>query len=163
MRFEHGTQSFNVPAVMIVARVLDPRSKLTTAQGLDTETMCSSPSELLDVGECDEDEWHMRRALAPILFDDRTPDAPDERASAVAPVQLSSAAARKARTKRTDDSYTVQSLRQVLTNLGTITIRSRTSESGRSRNILQNSPSHQPAATSTGPARHTTSCNRTCT
>ncbi|ACK73767.1 transposase (plasmid) [Gloeothece citriformis PCC 7424] len=43
---------------MIVARVLDPRSKLATARGLHNETCFSSLSELLGIGTADEDELY---------------------------------------------------------------------------------------------------------
>jgi transposase len=49
-------------------------------------------------------EWHMRRLLAPLLFDDDDqPQAQAARISAVAPAQRSEAAKRKARTKLTTD------------------------------------------------------------
>lgn len=43
---------------MIVARILDPRSKLATARGLNSETCCSSLSELLGLEKADEDELY---------------------------------------------------------------------------------------------------------
>jgi hypothetical protein len=50
-------------------------------------------------------EWHMRRALAPILFDDHDKPAGDRlRASIVAPAQRSPDAQRKARSRRTETS-----------------------------------------------------------
>ena len=49
-------------------------------------------------------EWHMRQALKPILFDDHDKAAADAaRTSIVAKAKRSTAAARKALTKRTDD------------------------------------------------------------
>jgi transposase len=66
-------------------------------------------------------EWHMRKALAPILFDDHDPaDAAKHRASIVAPAERSEAAKRKARTKQTDDGLPVHSFRTLLDDLGTI-------------------------------------------
>jgi len=66
-------------------------------------------------------EWHMRQALAPLLFDDHDrPGAASERRSIVAPAKRSAAARRKAATKRTDDDFAVQSFRDVLAQLGTI-------------------------------------------
>ena len=47
-------------------------------------------------------EWHMRRALAPMLFDDHQRDAA-ERLSPVAKAKVSPAARRKAAAKKTDD------------------------------------------------------------
>jgi len=47
-------------------------------------------------------EWHMRQALAPMLFDDHEREAGEAlRSSAVAKAQPSPAAKRKAKTKRT--------------------------------------------------------------
>jgi hypothetical protein len=43
---------------MIVARILDPRSKLATALGLNSETCFSSLSELLGLEKADEDELY---------------------------------------------------------------------------------------------------------
>ncbi len=43
---------------MIVARILDPRSKLATARGLNSETCFSSLSELLGLEQADEDELY---------------------------------------------------------------------------------------------------------
>ncbi len=49
-------------------------------------------------------EWHMRKALAPMLFeDDDRAGGEARRASVVAPAQRSERAEQKARTKRTDD------------------------------------------------------------
>jgi len=66
-------------------------------------------------------EWHMRQALAPMLFDDHEPEAAQAlRVSIVAPAQRSDAAQRKARTKRTDDGMTVHSFQTLLKDLRTI-------------------------------------------
>jgi len=43
---------------MIVARILDPRSKLATARGLDSETRFSSLSELLELDSANEDDLY---------------------------------------------------------------------------------------------------------
>lgn len=43
---------------MIVARILDPRSKLATARGLNSETCFSSLSEVLGLEKADEDELY---------------------------------------------------------------------------------------------------------
>ena len=46
-------------------------------------------------------EWHMRRALAPLLFDDEDPAAAQaQRTSVVAPAQRSQSAAEKAPAKK---------------------------------------------------------------
>ena len=67
-------------------------------------------------------EWHMRQALAPILFDDhQRAEAAAARTSIVAPPQRSSAARRKAAGKRTDDGLPVHSFRSLLAELGTFT------------------------------------------
>ena len=66
-------------------------------------------------------EWHMRRALAPLLFDDEDPDAAEAaRASIVAPARVSEAAREKARGKRTAHGHPVHSLRTLLGDLATI-------------------------------------------
>ena len=67
-------------------------------------------------------EWHMRQALAPILFDDDDKAAAEaRRSSPVAPAQRSDRAVRKTRTKRTDDDRPVHSFRTLLQDLATIT------------------------------------------
>jgi len=66
-------------------------------------------------------EWHMRQALAPLLFDDEDPAAGEAlRASVVQPAQVSLKAARKANRKRTDDGFPVHSFRTLLKDLATI-------------------------------------------
>jgi hypothetical protein len=66
-------------------------------------------------------EWHMRRALAPILFDDHDKPAGDRlRASIVAPAQRSPEAQRKARSRRTETGEPVQSFQGLLRDLATI-------------------------------------------
>jgi transposase len=64
-------------------------------------------------------EWHLRRALAPLLFEDEQrgePPAP----SPVAPAQRSASAQAKARIKRTPDHLPVQSFGDLLKDLATI-------------------------------------------
>jgi Transposase DDE domain len=66
-------------------------------------------------------EWHMRRALAPMLFDDDDPAAADaERRSMVAPAQRSPRAKAKALTKRTEEGEPVHSFQSLLRHLRTI-------------------------------------------
>jgi len=66
-------------------------------------------------------EWHMRRAVAPLLFDDDDPAAAEaERRSVVAPAQRSPRAKAKALTKRTDDGGPVHSFQSLLRHLRTI-------------------------------------------
>jgi len=67
-------------------------------------------------------EWHMRRALASLLFDDddkKTAEA--QRASVVQPAQRSPEAQRKAFTKRTTEGFPVQSFQTLLSDLATVT------------------------------------------
>ena len=67
-------------------------------------------------------EWHMRRALAPMLFDDHDPAAAAHaRPSPVAPAQRSPAARTKAQgRKRTPDGLPVHSFRTLLKDLATL-------------------------------------------
>ena len=66
-------------------------------------------------------EWHMRQALAPMLFDDHDPAAGQAaRDSEVAPAQRSPAAQRKANTKHTEDGLPVHSFQTLLADLATI-------------------------------------------
>jgi transposase len=67
-------------------------------------------------------EWHMRQALAPMLFDDHDrPAAEAQRASPVKKAKVSPAAQRKASRKRTDDGLPVHSFRTLLADLATLT------------------------------------------
>ena len=66
-------------------------------------------------------EWHMRRAPAPMLFDDEDRAAAKrQRASVVAPAQRSPRALRKAHSKRTDEGVPVQSYQTLLKDLATV-------------------------------------------
>src|SRR6202165_2564202 len=66
--------------------------------------------------------WHMRRALAPMLFDDHDrPAAATARPSPVAAAKVSTAAAAKAATKRTSDGSPVHSFKTLLQDLATLT------------------------------------------
>jgi hypothetical protein len=64
-------------------------------------------------------EWHMRRALAPLLFQDEHRGEPPA-ASPVAPARRSASAEAKARRKRNADNLPVQSFRDLLRDLATI-------------------------------------------
>jgi transposase len=67
-------------------------------------------------------EWHMRRALRPILFDDHDKAAAlAARSSIVAKAERSDAADRKAATRRTHDGLPVHSFRSLLADLATVT------------------------------------------
>jgi hypothetical protein len=67
-------------------------------------------------------EWHMRKKLAPLLFDDEDPQAGQQRRSSiVAPAQRSPRAEQKARTRRTEDNLPVHSFATLLKDLSTLT------------------------------------------
>jgi hypothetical protein len=68
-------------------------------------------------------EWHMRRALALMLFDDHDrPTGQALRSSVVAPAQRSQSAEDKAHTKRTDDGTPVHSFQTLLEDLRTVAL-----------------------------------------
>ncbi len=64
-------------------------------------------------------EWHMRRALAPLLFDDEVRGG-EPAASPVAPARRSRSARAKAGRKRTREGLRVQSYRTLLSDLATL-------------------------------------------
>ena len=67
-------------------------------------------------------EWHMRRALAPLLFDDEDrAGAQALRASIVAPAQRSASAQKKAASKQTSEGLPAHSFRTVFADLATLT------------------------------------------
>ena len=67
-------------------------------------------------------EWHMRRALAPLLFDDDDPAAAEAaRSSPVAPARPSPSARAKAGGKRTPEGLPVHSFQTLLADLATLT------------------------------------------
>jgi transposase len=67
-------------------------------------------------------EWHMRKALAPILFDDdRQSEAQALRQSVVEPAKRSKEALGKASKRKTDEGIPVQSFQSLLSHLGTLT------------------------------------------
>lgn len=66
-------------------------------------------------------EWHMRRRLAPLLFEDDDPEgAAERRDSIVAPAKRSERAERKARTLRTEEGFPVHSFPDLLEYLATL-------------------------------------------
>jgi hypothetical protein len=69
-------------------------------------------------------EWHMRQALAPMLFDDHDGAAAAERTSPVAKAKVSTAARHKASTQQVDsgdgETHPVQSFRTLLGDLATL-------------------------------------------
>jgi transposase len=67
-------------------------------------------------------EWHMRRVLAPILFEDDAPEQKEQRRnSVVESAQRSLQAEQKARTHRTKDGFIVHSFQSLLDDLATLT------------------------------------------
>jgi transposase len=67
-------------------------------------------------------EWHMRRALAPLLFDEEDHEAAQtQRSSIVAPAQRSLSAQQKALSQQTADGFPVHSFRTLLADLATLT------------------------------------------
>lgn len=66
-------------------------------------------------------EWHMRRSLAPILFDEEEREVAESlRDSVVCPAKRSPKSQRKAQRKRTDDGDPVHSFQTLLKDLATI-------------------------------------------
>lgn len=65
-------------------------------------------------------EWHIRKALAPILFDDED-DIPVDW-DGVSPVKRSKKAGSKASLLKTSQNFPVHSFATLLTDLGTITL-----------------------------------------
>lgn len=66
-------------------------------------------------------EWHMRKALAPLLFDDDDQEAARaSRKSVVAPAKRSPRALKKANEKKTEDGFLVQSFQGMLKTLSSI-------------------------------------------
>lgn len=67
-------------------------------------------------------EWHLRQALAPILFDDDDKQAAAaQRPSVVAPARRSAKARSKAASKQTEDGLPVHGFRTLLKDLATLT------------------------------------------
>ncbi len=68
-------------------------------------------------------EWHMRRRLAPLLYEDDDRNAARaQRKSPVAPAEVSSSAKRKANTKRTAERLPVLDMSTLMAHLGTLTL-----------------------------------------
>ncbi|PYT23346.1 MAG: IS1634 family transposase [Acidobacteria bacterium] len=68
-------------------------------------------------------EWHMRQALAPVLFDEDDPEAAEAaRRSLVSPAQRSPKANSKDTLKRTGDGLPVHSFQTLLKDLATLTM-----------------------------------------
>jgi transposase len=64
-------------------------------------------------------EWHMRKALSPVLFQDDELDEARWQRDPVAKAEPSESARQKKGTKKTDDGWPVHSLRTLLNDLGT--------------------------------------------
>lgn len=94
-------------------------------------------------------EWHMRRRLAPLLFDDEDrAEAEALRNSVVAPAQVSARAQRKAHTLRTADGLPVhsfQTLLQALSRLGKSRLRVRLADSEPIEKLAQATLLHEKA------------------
>jgi transposase len=54
----HRSRERDLTVAMIIARIIDPRSKLATVRGLCEETLSSTLGELLDLATADEDELY---------------------------------------------------------------------------------------------------------
>ena len=68
-------------------------------------------------------DWHLRKALAPLLFEDDDPEGAQAlRESIVQKARVSSSATSKAATKRTADDHQVQSLKTILDHLACIAL-----------------------------------------
>jgi len=81
-------------------------------------------------------EWHMRRVLAPMLFDDEDREnAQALRTSIVAPAPRSQAAQKKAASQQTSEGLPVHSFRTLLADLATLT-RNRVCLAGQSFEML---------------------------
>ena len=80
-------------------------------------------------------EWHMRRRLAPILFeDDDNESAGAQRSSPVAKAEVSPGTKLKASTKRTADGFPVHSFATLLDDLSTLTLNT-VKVAGRKRDV----------------------------
>ena len=68
-------------------------------------------------------EWHLRKALAPLLFEDHQPEAGDaERSSPVEPARRSPEARRKVAARKTPDGFPLHDFGTLLEDLGTLTL-----------------------------------------
>ena len=64
-------------------------------------------------------EWHMRQALAPLLFDDEALPSERKRRDPVAPAQPSASARRKKSERQTEDGFPIHSFTTLMAQLGT--------------------------------------------
>ena len=65
-------------------------------------------------------EWHIRKALAPVLFEDEELEMDRKRRDPVKPAQPSASVKRKKAVKRTPDGFPVHSFRTLMEELGTL-------------------------------------------
>ena len=65
-------------------------------------------------------EWHMRRALKPLLFDDEELEQQRKTRDPIAPAQPSAPAKRKKAARQTEDGFPVHSLQSLIAELGTL-------------------------------------------
>ena len=123
---------------LIAARLVSPGSKLATTRGFAVETAESTLMDLhirpIHHHKADRVrahvllcmlsyyvEWHMRHALAPLLFDDEDKPAGEAlRSSVVAPAERSPATQHKAHTKRNADGGPVHSFATMIRDLATL-------------------------------------------
>ncbi len=102
-------------------------------------------------------EWHMRRRLAPLLFDDEDPAGTEaRRTSVVAPARASDSARRKARTKRADEGRPVHGFRSLLRDPGDRHEKPRGARPARRRTLRRHRPTHRTAAPGLPAARRAT-------
>jgi len=82
-------------------------------------------------------EWHMRKALAPILFEEHDPVGKKSvQTDPVAPAKGSEAKARKVATLRTDEGLPLHSFQTLLRDLATLTLNSVTTPKGGTFSML---------------------------
>ena len=68
-------------------------------------------------------EWHLRRGLAPLMFeDDDREGGRKKRSSPVEKAQISDSAKRKSDTKKTEEGFCVHSFRTLMEDLGTLSL-----------------------------------------
>ncbi|MYI73231.1 MAG: IS1634 family transposase [Candidatus Dadabacteria bacterium] len=65
-------------------------------------------------------EWHLRRSLSPLMFEDDYRE--EKRSSPVEQAEVSESAKRKYRTKKTEERFSVHSLRTLMEDLGTLSL-----------------------------------------
>lgn len=82
-------------------------------------------------------EWHMRKTLAPILFEEHDPVGKQKvQTDPVAPAKGSKAKARKVATMRTDEDLPVHSFQTLLRDLATLTLNTVTTHKGGTFSML---------------------------